>query len=133
MAFDRLPSFLSGDSPRPEPGSRLTIDDAGTLINNERRRLVVDAIEKGDVVRLGDLARAIATAENEVDEKWLDASDRKAVYVALYQVHLPRLDEMDVVDFDSDRGTIRAGHCFDSAKAILDDVRGRCGTAGGEA
>jgi hypothetical protein len=81
------------------------------LLKNRRRRLVlrylVDADEPSS---LSELSAHVAAAENDKPVRALSTSERKRVYVGLYQGHLPRLDEADVVEFDADDGTVATGH-----------------------
>ncbi|MFB6358651.1 MAG: hypothetical protein ABEJ96_06540, partial [Thiohalorhabdaceae bacterium] len=62
-----------------------------------------DAIRDARRAELGDLAEHIASIENDKPEVALSSTERKRVYVALYQCHLPKMDDIGVIDFDEDR------------------------------
>lgn len=82
----------------------LSDDDVFEVLCNRRRRLVVEYLLKGDgTVTAGDLAEYIAAVENGVTLQAVSSSDRKSVYVSLYQTHLPLLDDVNVVDYDDGR------------------------------
>ena len=55
---------------------------------------------------LGELAEHVAAKENDIDRSELSSTQRKRVYIGLYQCHLPKMDDLDVVDYDQDRGTV---------------------------
>ncbi|MHB9285922.1 hypothetical protein ACKVMT_02645 [Halobacteriales archaeon Cl-PHB] len=95
------------------------------LKNGRRRQLIRYLDERGERVTLGTLAEHVAAIENDTKPELLDSDQRKRVYVGLYQCHLPRLDDMDVVDFDKGRGHVELG---DAAPQVtrylyLDDAR----------
>lgn len=57
-------------------------------------------------VKLTDLAEQVAAWENETEPDQITEQERKRVYVSLYQTHIPRLDEVGVVEYDKDSGEI---------------------------
>lgn len=86
---------------------RLPKDVIFDLLSTERRRDVLEYMAtNGSVTTLGDLAEHIAAKENDTEVSLLNSQQRKRVYVALYQCHLPRMDDADVIDFESARGTV---------------------------
>lgn len=106
----------------------LSIDEVCHILQNGRRRNALQFLREADeVVRMGDLAEAVAAWENETTVDRLRCEQRKRVYIALHQVHLPKLDEAGVVDYDSDRGTISllpaARPLYDAIDALSPDVR----------
>jgi hypothetical protein len=78
----------------------------GLLSAKRRRRVLLYLDENGDETTLSDLADHIAAIENDVEIRLLNSQQRKRVYVALYQCHLPKMDDADVIDFDQSRGTV---------------------------
>jgi len=77
------------------------------ILRNERRRNVLRHLqsEGGDAtVTIGDLADAIATAET--GESPPPSDTRQSVYVSLHQTHLPKLDNLGVVEYDRDDRTV---------------------------
>lgn len=77
------------------------------ILKNERRRLVLEHLDEQDgSVTLGELAERLAAVENEKPEAQVTSKERKRLYVGLYQCHLPRMDDADAIDFDSNRGSI---------------------------
>ena len=79
------------------------------LKNSRRRRVLLYLKENGGDASLGELAEHIAAIENDCSPRAISSSQRKRVYVGLYQCHLPKMDGMHIVDFEKNRGTIELG------------------------
>jgi hypothetical protein len=77
------------------------------LLSAKRRRDVLTYLDESEgESTLGDLAEHIAAMENGIEPRQLSSKQRKRVYVALYQAHLPKMDDADVIDYDQARGSI---------------------------
>jgi hypothetical protein len=77
------------------------------MLSNQRRRYVLYYLNQHPgTVSLRDLAERIAAWENDVAVDELDYKQRKRVYTSLHQTHLPKLDEVGIVDYDRGEGTI---------------------------
>lgn len=88
----------------------LSLDDAFTILSNQRRRLCLRYLDATDgPVTIGELAEKIAAVENETTVDALSSAERKRVYVALHQYHLPQMDAQHAIRFDKSRGTIEQG------------------------
>ncbi|RKD97347.1 DUF7344 domain-containing protein [Halopiger aswanensis] len=91
------------------------------LLKNRRRREVLTyLLEADDTVTLGELAEQIAAWENDTDVNALSSDQRKRVYVALYQTHLPKMDDAGIVEYDQDRGLISLSDNADLLMMYLD-------------
>lgn len=77
------------------------------LLTSPRRRAVICYLKTtgGEATR-GGLAEQLAAAEHGVDPAAVSAQQRKRLYISLYQVHLPRMADAGVIEYDEDRGTI---------------------------
>lgn len=106
-------------SPVPgRPAERgLPLDETFEILKNRRRRCVLQYLNETDgPVSLSELAEQIAAWENGKDVRQITSSERKRVYVGLYQCHLPKMAGMDVVSFNKPRGVIERGEnadCFE--------------------
>jgi DNA-binding transcriptional ArsR family regulator len=98
------PSTAGPDGPRARSG--LSRDVLFDLLRNRRRRLVMRYLGEHDRAEIGELAEHVAAVENGTDPEALSSSERKRVYVSLYQSHLPKLAEAEVIDYDKERGTV---------------------------
>lgn len=85
----------------------ISVGNVCHVLQNERRRLTLNHLRNADEpLRTSDLAEAVAATENDTTPEQLSHSERKRVYISLYQVHLPTLDDAGVIAYNSDRGTI---------------------------
>jgi len=83
-------------------------EDRFTVLKNERRRRSLRVLEReGGSTTLSRMAERIAGWENGLDPTGLDAQQRKRVYIALYQRHLPRMDDVGVIEFEERSGQVR--------------------------
>lgn len=99
----------------------LSLDLVFEVLKNERRRRVLKYLaDRQETVSLSDLAEHIAAIENDKPEKALSSQERKRVYVGLYQCHLPKMDDTNVIDFDGNRGTIALGDNAEQLYPFLD-------------
>ncbi|AWB28364.1 DUF7344 domain-containing protein [Halococcoides cellulosivorans] len=108
-----------------DPGERpFEIDQVFEILKNERRRRVLDHIQEADgQLTLGDLAERIAAEECEKPISQINSQERKRVYVGLYQCHLPKMDDIDAIEYDKARGTIALGEAFAHFERYLPDER----------
>lgn len=52
------------------------------------------------------VAEAVAAWEHDKSTRQLSSDERQRVYIPLYQSHLPKLDDHDVIHYNQDRGLI---------------------------
>lgn len=77
------------------------------LLSNSRRRMVIFYLgTPGTEMTVAELAEAIAARENDTDIEAITYKQRKRVYVSLYQTHLPRLADAEIVRYEKDAGTV---------------------------
>jgi hypothetical protein len=87
--------------------SSLSGDDIYDQLANRRRRYALHYLKQvGEPVAVRDLAEQVAAWENETTVDELGSQERKRVYIALYQSHLPTMDEEGVVAYDDEAGTV---------------------------
>jgi hypothetical protein len=106
----------------------LSYDQIFSVLSNHRRRYVLHALRnEGGSSTLGHLARQVAAWENDVEPGEVTRKQRKRIYTALRQTHLPMMARTGAIRYDSARGTVQlAGR----AAPILDylDADLRSGT-----
>jgi len=99
----------------------LSLDLIFEVLKNRRRRDVIRYLRtQEERTSLGELAEHVAAKENDTTTKALTSSQRKRVYVGLYQCHLPKMDDMDIVDFNQDRGYVELGPNVEMLEPYLD-------------
>lgn len=114
--YNSLQEQLSSPPSSQEP-SKETIFN---LLRNGRRRYLLQYLETQEgVVRLGDLADALANWEMEDEDAYVTHKDRKRAYVSLYQTHLPKLDDANIIDYNQPRGTIELGPDYQYVQEYL--------------
>lgn len=98
----------------------LSLDIIFEALKNKRRRQAINHLnEPGERVTLSDLAEHIAAIENDTTPELLGSQQRKRVYIALYQCHLPKLDSMGIIEFDADRGHVERTRAADQLDKYL--------------
>ena len=110
----------------PAPADALPAGEVWEVFRNHRRRRVIRyaaSMNPGDAVTLGALADTLTAREHTSD---YSSADRKCVYNSLYQIHLEKLDDIDAVDYDDERGVVRPGpqvgplaEALDAASEVL--------------
>lgn len=71
------------------------------VLRNERRRHTLELLrENGDTLSVRDLSERVAALET--GESPAPRNIRQSVYVSLHQTHLPKLDELGIVEYDAD-------------------------------
>ena len=82
-------------------------DEVFTALSNRRRRNVITYLKQhGDDARVRDIAEQLAAWENDLEIAEVTYKQRKRVYTALHQSHLPKLAESGFIDYESDRGLV---------------------------
>ena len=78
------------------------------ILRNDRRRAVLRYLKRRDArsATLDEMATHIAGRENDVDVSRVSSTQSKRVYFALYQSHLPKMDDVGIIDYDRNRGII---------------------------
>jgi len=77
------------------------------VLSSSRRRYVLYYLSQHEQpVELPSLAEEVAAWETESAVDELSSQERKRVYVSLYQTHIPKLEEVGLVDYDQDSGEV---------------------------
>lgn len=94
------------DVPPEESSAPLVRDEIFHLLQSQRRRLVLRYLTEHGASEMREVAEQVAAWENDTTVAGLTSDARQRVYIALYQSHLPKLDENGVIEYDQNRGTI---------------------------
>lgn len=91
------------DTDSDRPLSQAEIHD---VLRNDRRREVLAMLQDREgEVSIRELAERIAAIESGEDPP--PRNLRQSVYVSLHQTHLPKLDDLAIVDYDTNSKTVR--------------------------
>ncbi|MFD1687438.1 DUF7344 domain-containing protein [Halobellus litoreus] len=109
-----------------EPTTELSEDELFDVLSNQRRRFAVHLLKhEEESLEIGDMAEQIAAWENGIDTAEITGDERKRVYTALQQSHLPKMDRAGVVEFNKNRGVIEPTPALEDVDLYLDVVEGR--------
>lgn len=93
--------MLAGRPSRP----RLNPEEIHDVLRNERRRRALKYLKRHlEPVALRDLSERLA--ELEARESPAPRNVRQSVYNSLHQTHLPKLDEVGIIEYDRSRKTV---------------------------
>ncbi|WP_336328642.1 DUF7344 domain-containing protein [Halovenus sp. HT40] len=114
------------DNSDTEAGYDLPLDQTFEILKNSRRRETIRYLKaNGGETTLSEVAEHIAALENDTTVRAITSAQRKRVYVGLYQCHLPKMDDTDVIEFDQNRGTIELGPNAAQLDPYLEDSERR--------
>jgi hypothetical protein len=95
----------TGYGEREEPD--LTYDTVFFTLSNARRRFVLHHLKQvAEPIAVGELAAQVAAWENGIPRTQVSNRQRKRVYTALHQTHLPKLHDLGIVEYDRGRGVV---------------------------
>lgn len=87
--------------------SDISRDTVYKMLANERRRYTMHYLKNHDeTVTLGALAEQVGAWEHDTSPDQLSSAERKTVYTALQQRHLPKMDDAGIIEFDKRAGTV---------------------------
>lgn len=108
---------------RPDP--EIPRDEIFDVLSNARRRQVLHYLKRAENrrrVELRELVDHVAAWENEIPIEEVSATERKRVYTALRQSHLPKMADADVIEYDTMRGEVRLTDAAREAELYLEYV-----------
>lgn len=101
------------DDPMPieterDESTGITKDDLFHVLQNERRRRVLKYLlsNGSGPFEMRTIAEHVAAEEHDTTVQALTSDERQRVYIALYQSHLPKLDEKGFIDYQQSRGIV---------------------------
>ena len=102
-------------------GENLAASEIHDVLRNDRRRLVLERLRSdGGVETVADLAERIGAIES--GESPPPRNVRQSVYVSLHQTHLPKLDELEIVEYDPDAKTVTLAENADDVAVYMEVV-----------
>ena len=108
-------------APEPAGEEPLGGDEVFHLLQARRRRLVLRYLrDREGPVEMRDVAEQVAAWEHETTLEALRSEERQRVYIALYQTHLPKLDEAGVIEYEQSRGVVDPTGRIERLYEVLD-------------
>jgi len=116
----------TGSGPEPDTGEGSpSRDEMYKMLANQRRRYTIHYLkEQGGSVPLGLLAEQVGAWEKDSHPDELSSAERKTVYTALQQRHLPKMDDAGIVDFDKRAGVIEPADSLENIDIYAEIVEG---------
>ena len=98
--------------------------DIFDILSNYRRVCVIQYLQNVDkeIVELRDVVDYVTDQETSDSPEESNYSNRKSVYTALRQTHLPKLDDLDIIDYDKARGEMRLTPRAEQVRMYLEYV-----------
>ena len=111
-------NFQSETRPRATHGT--SVDDLFEVLSEGRRRTILTVLtERRSSMEVERLAHAVAAREDATGSGTPSESTVERVHLTLHHVHLPKLDEAALVDYDREAGSVVA---TDAADGVPIDV-----------
>lgn len=91
------------------------------ILSSERRRHTIEFLRDSEgTVEVNDIAEYIAG--EETGESPPPKDSRKTVYVSLHQTHLPKMDDLDIVSYDTDTKEVTLDDSFRDVAVYMEVV-----------
>ena len=105
--------------------TRVGVDDQHELLRDPRRRYALYYFLSNDYMNIDTLALQIAAWEEGETVGTVSETAQQSVKVALHHLHLPKLAEHDVVEYDVRSGDVVVAEGFDDVRAYVEQCRTR--------
>ncbi|MFC7131995.1 MULTISPECIES: DUF7344 domain-containing protein [Salinibaculum] len=103
--------------------SSLSTDTVFKTLGSRRRRYALHYLRQAEKpISIRDLSEQLAAWEQGKERGAVTPKERKRLYTALHQTHLPKMDSLEVVDYDRDRGMVTLTEHIGQFDVYLDVV-----------
>ncbi|WP_231188594.1 DUF7344 domain-containing protein [Haladaptatus sp. DYF46] len=100
--------------------SVLELQPTFAAIAHPRRRYLVYTLLEDTAWSLDDLATKLAAWETDTPEADIATLTHQEMYASLYHTHIPKLVDLDVIEFDADTETITPDHYATQVLTVLE-------------
>ena len=98
-----------GDGRADFESGELEVDHLYDVLSNRRRRFAIHYLKQSSgPTTVGELSETVAAWEEGCDPADVGPDQRKRVYTALQQSHLPVMERAGIVEYDKDRKRVEA-------------------------
>jgi hypothetical protein len=106
-----------------ETDAQLSTDTVFQTLGNRRRRYALHYLRYQDrPVPIRELSEQLSAWELGKESDAVTPKERKRLYTALHQTHLPKMDRLGVVEYDRNRGVVSLTDHVDQFDIYLDVV-----------
>ncbi|WP_435157644.1 DUF7344 domain-containing protein [Haladaptatus sp. DFWS20] len=88
------------------------LDAVFDMLSNDYRREILFGLMEGDL-HVSDISRQLQTTTE---------SERERIELALYGIHLPKLDRFDFIEWSENSDNVRRGERFEEIRPVLERV-----------
>jgi hypothetical protein len=121
--MESLGKETAGDGTGNGDGPALTREAIFETLRSRRRRHALHYLRRVEgAVAIRELSRQLAAWELGKETGAVTPKERKRLYTALHQTHLPKMDRLGVVAYDRDRGTVAPTSAGAEVDVYLDVV-----------
>lgn len=101
--------------------AQLSNEEIHDVLRNERRRRVIDILQSSNgTVSVRELSEEIGSIEAESNPP--PRNIKQSVYVSLLQTHLPKLNELGIIDYESDRKMVKVDGRLEDLSVYMETV-----------
>lgn len=100
----------SRDSEFEPDGGQSPLSRILTALTDQRRRYICYHLADTDPSEIGECATAVAAQEVGCSPATVPEDKRQSIETSLYHTHLPKLDDLGIIDFDERTCAIRFQH-----------------------
>ncbi len=112
-----------GEQHRRVDDTRVDREVAYQALSNRRRRFIVHyLLREREPIPLRALSKQVAAWENAVPREQVTSKQRKRVYTALHQAHLPKLDTMELIEYDTREMVAHPTEKLETLRVYMDVV-----------
>ena len=85
------------------------VDEILELISNQRRRAVLELLLTHDQpLTINDLRNEVVEKEQDTEITEIPSEQVKEVHISLHHVHIPKLEERELISYDSNRNIVES-------------------------
>lgn len=89
-------------SHEPGPSDDIALNDRYRVLSHPERRRVLEFLDEHESVTLPDLAEYVACCKYETRLRDIPDDDVLAVYISLWHVHIPKMEEAGMLVYDQE-------------------------------
>lgn len=99
------------------------VDESFSLISGSRRRFTLYYLLSNEHVNIESASLQIAAWEQDETIASVSEKARESVEVSLHHIHLPKLVESGIIEYDSRGGDIVRGNRFSEIRSTIEQIR----------
>lgn len=96
--------------------------DIHDVLSNERRQMVLTLLQEDNDAEMTARELSERIAELETNESPAPRNIRQSAYVSLHQTHLPKLDELGIIEYDQSAKSVRLEKRADQVSVYMETV-----------